>query len=119
MDDSVDRRKVFMRLTEKEKFDALYGMMTFANGKRAEDELKIEKIAETVEWIERELTGIAHRQTDTKQLSTSEKIDAALSKRSTGWLWYRDKVLPSTLATIQTAILLTLLYLTFGKDLHP
>jgi hypothetical protein len=102
-----DRRRVFMRLTEKERDAALWNMM-------------IDEISERVKLMARIIeleNNISYHKGDTIPLNTEQKIQIALEKKSVTWIWYRDKVLAPTLSTLHTLIILALLYFVFGGKL--
>lgn len=108
---TADRRRVFMRLTEKERFEALFEMMTANAANFAASSKLLADARRDIDYVQKELEGFSRRKDDT--LTTSEKINAALTTHNAGWLWYRDKVLPGTLTAIQTGIILAVLYLAF------
>lgn len=114
---TADRKIVFLHMTEKQKAETLWDMLNYANGQRAILEAKVADLRRDTDFIQRELDGIAHRKTDTVELDTTDKMNAVLDKRSAGWFWYRDKILPPTLAWIQTLIVGALLYFVFGGKL--
>lgn len=71
-------------------------------------------------FLKGEIRGIGHRKViagEEEQQTTTDKIKFELDKRSASWIWYRDKVLAGTLSTLQTFIVLALLYLAFAKDI--
>ncbi len=68
-------------------------------------------------FLKGEIRGIGHRRTSNADATTTDKINIAFERRFAAWAWYRDRVLPSTLSALQTAIFLAVLYLTFGR--HP
>jgi hypothetical protein len=118
MDDGISsRRYEFMRLTEKQRFERLFEVQVNMAANNAVNSKLLADALQDIQFIKGELDGIARRKEDT--LSTGERIDAALSKRNAGWLWYRDKILPGTLTAIQTGIVLALLYLAFGGTIPP
>jgi hypothetical protein len=112
MDNTSDRRRAFMRLTEKEKFETLFEMINFQAASRASDAKILADLRQDYEYMQGELDGINHRRGET--LDTSQKIRAELSRQNPGWIYYKDRVLPGTLTAIQTVILLAILYLAFG-----
>lgn len=115
VDDGSTRRYEFMKLTEKQRFERLFDIQINMAANRAVDSKLLADAIQDIQFVKGELDGISRRKEDT--LSTGERIDAALSKRNPVGKWYMDKVLPSTVATIQTAIVLALLYLAFGGKL--
>jgi hypothetical protein len=113
IDNDYDRRRAFMRSTEKERFEKLYDMhMTMV---RALDAQALIRMKDDIEYLKRELAGVSRRKDET--LTTYEKINAEMNKRNSGLRWYVDKVLPSTLAAIQTLIVMAVLYMAFGGKL--
>jgi len=112
MENYTDRRRVFMRLPEKDRFESLFEMLNNMAANRAVDVKLWADARSEIDYLKGEIEGISHRKGDT--LSTSDKINTELNKRSAGWAWYRDKVLPGTLTAIQTAIFLAIMYVAFG-----
>lgn len=102
--DETDRRRVFMRLTEKERDAALYNMLTDEISERV-------KLMAHVAELQAEVDGIGRRRDITLPIEqdTAEKIKAALAARFDTWAWFRDKVLPG----IITFIVMGILYLVF------
>jgi hypothetical protein len=115
MDNTSDRRRVFMRLSEKEKFETLFEMLTFQAANRVADVKLLAELRQDYEYMKQELDGINHRKIDT--LDTSQKIKLELNKRSFAWIWYRDHMLAGTLTIVQTTIVLAILYFVFGGKL--
>lgn len=104
MDNNVDRRKIFMRLTDRERDAALYNMLV--------DEIseRVKLMARIVE-LAAEVDGIGRRKDITIPVQdTTDKIKTYMASRFDAWVWFRDKVLPN----IITLIVLAILYLTFG-----
>jgi len=112
--DSIDRRRVFMRLPEKERDAALWNMLMDELSERVKLTTRVIALEDQYKFMKGEMDGIARRKTDTLQLNTQQKIDVALEKRSVTWIWYRDKVLAPTLSALHTLITLALLYFVFG-----
>jgi hypothetical protein len=112
--ESIDRRRTFMRLPDRERDAALWNMLMDEISERVKLIPRIIAIEDDIKYIKGELEGIAHRRSDTLELNTEQKIQAELQKQNAGWLWYRDKILPGTLMAIQTGIILAVLYLAFG-----
>lgn len=114
MDVLTDRRRVFLRLSEKEKFEALFNMLMDEIAERVKLQARVVTLQNENESMRTELDGIAHRKVQTLDvMNTSDKIRAELDKRSGAWVWYRDRVLPGTLTAIQTLIIMAVLYLAF------
>jgi hypothetical protein len=109
-----DRRRVFMRLPEKDKFETLFEMVTYqaANrvAERAQDITRIQEVEDTQKYMQGELEGIARRKTDTLELNTTDKMNAIVDKREAGFVWFRDKVLAPWLSYILTLITAALVY---------
>ena len=110
-----DRRRVFMRLTEKERFETLFEMTVTNSANYAALSKLLADARRDTDYIQNEIQGFTRRKDDT--LTTSEKINEALRSNNAGWLWYRDKVLPGTLTAIQTGIILAILYLAFRGNI--
>lgn len=108
--DDLDRRRVFMRLTEKDRDAALYNMVVDEISERV-------KLMARLTDLEVEVDGIGRRRDITQPIEqdTAEKIRAALAARFDSWVWFRDKVLPSLI----TFIVMGVLYLVFGGKLTP
>lgn len=118
MDMLSDRRRVFLRLPEKEKFETLFNILSDEISERVKLQARVLKLENDNETMQNELNGISHRRTTTLDvMNTSDKIRAELDKRSQAWVWYRDRILPGTLTAVQTLIVLAVLYLAFKGHL--
>ena len=76
-------------------------------------EKRIIELESEVVFLKGEIKGVGHR----KLQNTTDKINIAMERRFAAFVWYRDRVLPSTLSAVQTAIVLAILYLSFGGQL--
>lgn len=117
MDNDYDRQRAFMRLTERERFERLYTMLMNMAANQAVYVKNLADARADLDIYKRALDGISHRKDDT--LSTNEKIEQALSKQGIFLKWYAEKVLPSTVAAVQTIIVLAVLALAFGVKITP
>ena len=102
--ESIDRRRVFMRLPEKERAAALWNMLMDEISERVKLIPRIIALEDEIKYIKGELEGIAHRKSDTLEMNTEEKIQVELQKQSAGWIWLRDKVFAPWLSYILTII---------------
>lgn len=113
--DDSDQRKVFLRLSAREQIGMLWDMLAYVRSKQADNLNDHDRFEREINYIKREMSGISRRRENT--LTTSQKIDVELNKRSIMWLWYRDKILANTLSLIQATVVLGILYLVFGGKL--
>lgn len=111
MDESVDRRRVFLRLTERERFEALFDALAFQNQQRALLEKKVSGIEFEVDYLKTEIAGIGRRREGVA--TTQDKISFELARRFEFW----KPVLQRTIGDVLAVVVLTLLYLSFGGKL--
>jgi hypothetical protein len=110
--DELDRRRAFMRLSEKDRFERLFEMIVYASANQAVASKLLADLRTDFDYLKGEVEGIGYRKRDT--LDTDEKIHRQLEQQNAGWIWYKEKVLPGTLSTVQTLIVLAVLYFVFG-----
>jgi hypothetical protein len=116
-------RNVFLKsLSREEQLGMLYDMAQSNRGniksESANNKREHISMRDDIHFIKGEVEGIGRRHNNTDpSLSTSQKINQALSSRSASWIWYRDKVLAPTLAAVHTLIIMAILYLAFGGKL--
>lgn len=113
-------QQVFGRLSREDQLKTLHSMIAYVRSEQANDKRIILGLQEqvttlnsTIKYLEGELEGIGMRRTE-DTTTTSQKIQVAFSNQFAFLIWYRDKVLPSTVAAIQTIILTAILWLAFG-----
>lgn len=114
VNDPLDRRKVFMGLPSIERDAALWNMLIDEISERVKVMSRVTILENENQLLKRELEGISHRKSDTVPLNTEQKIQMVLEKKSVTWIWYRDRVLASTLSAVHTVIILAILYFVFG-----
>jgi len=115
MSDVTTSKKVFLSsLTREEQLGTLWDMCQSIRTEQATDRKERIKMREDMTYIKGEITGIARRNGNSPTMTTSQKIDVAITKKSAAWLWYRDRVLAATLAAVHTLVIMAILYLAFG-----
>lgn len=111
--DTLDRRKVFSRMTEKDRDMALFDMFSGELSERVKLEKRIIELENDNRFMKGTLEAISHRKTDTLEMDTTGKIKAFMASRFDVWMWFRDKVLPNVI----TFITMGILYLVFSGKL--
>lgn len=110
MDDVHDRRRVFLRLTERERFEALFDELMKERAERVKLDARLVVIEDENNYMQGEIEGISHRKKETLDLSTQDKIKAVLSDRWKFWV----PIFQHVISTIFTVIVLAILALAFG-----
>jgi len=117
--DTPTSKKVFLAgLAREEQLGTLWDMCQSIRSEQASDRKERINTRNEMTYLKGEVDGIGRRN-GRKQvtLTTSEKIDVAITKRSVVWIWYRDRVLAPTLAAVHTIVIMAILYLSFGGKL--
>ena len=109
-------KKVFLTgLTSEEQLGTIWDMCQSIRSEQASDRKERIDTRNEMTYLKGEVDGIAHRNGGKQiTLTTSQKIDVAITKRSVVWVWYRDRVLAPTLAAVHTLVIMAILYLAFG-----
>ncbi len=120
-DDAATIAKVsfLTQLSREEQLSTLWDLCQANRNEQARDKKEHVEIKKDLDFVRGEITGIGRRQNTNPSLTTSQKINSALEKRSVAWIWYRDKVLAPTLAAVHTLIIMALLYLAFSGGKLP
>ncbi len=118
-DDAITVAKVsfLTQLTREEQLSTLWDLCQSNRNEQVKDKKEHVEIKKDLDFVRGEITGIGRRQNTSPSLTTSQKINTALEKRSIAWVWYRDKVLAPTLSAVHTLIIMAILYLAFGGKL--
>ena len=106
---TIDRRRLFMRLPEKERDAALWNMLVDEISERVKLNAEIVLMKRDIENIQRELNGISHRKSDTLNLNTEQKIQKALKEQSSITEFYLKTFLVPSLQFIHTATIMAII----------
>lgn len=109
---NIDPKNSFLRMTDQEKMAALYDMVTFIRNDMANLKKNIIEIRNDFETFQRETRKVRQmrEEREAEEETTIDKIEKVLSKRFDAWVYFRDRILP----TILTLIITALLYVAFG-----
>ena len=105
---TIDRRRMFMRLPEKERDAALWNMLIDEISERVKLFRRIIELEETIKYLQGEIEGISHRKSDTLNLNTEQKIEKALKERSTITEFYLKTFLIPSLQFLHTASIIAI-----------
>lgn len=102
----------FLRMTDQEKMAALYDMISFIRNDVAMVKKSFIELRNDFDTFQRETRSVRQMREEKEQNeeTTIDKIEKVLSKRFDAWVYFRDRILP----TILTLIITALLYVTFG-----
>ena len=109
MDESADRRRVFLRLTERERFETLFDMLSYSNSERVKLDARVVELENWNHHLQGELDGISHRRIDTPQMTTEDRIKVAISQQFKGWQFYLSTFLIPSLQLMHTALFIALI----------
>jgi len=112
-----DAKKVFINMPVDEQTKTLYDMVLFLRSQQASGQKEHVDFKDDIKYLKRELRGIGRRAADEKTLTTTEKIEFAIKKRSFWLEWFRDKVLPNLVTWFLIIVLTGILYTSFGGKL--
>ena len=113
--DPTTSKSVFLKsLSRDEQLGTLFEWCQSNTSRQAKDIREHDGIKKDINFLKGEIQGIGRRNNGDPSLTTSQKIDVAITSRSASWIWYRDKVLAPTLAAVHTLIIMAILYLAFG-----
>lgn len=109
---NVDPKMSFLRMSDQEKMAALYDMISFIRNDVASVKKNDIELRNDFDVFQRETRSVrrAREEKEEREETTIDKIEKVLSKRFDAWVYFRDRILPTILTLIITAIL----YVVFG-----
>lgn len=114
MSEPSTSKQVFLSsLSREEQLGTLWDMYQAVSNRQSKDTKEHIAIKNDLHFLKGEVAGIGRRNGH-PTLTTSQKIDVAITKRSAALIWYRDKVLAPTLSALHLLIVMAILYLAFG-----
>jgi len=113
--ENKDARRAFFAMSSQDQRETFYDMLVFIRSQQAQRDKTIANIRSDIQALERAFRQVGRR-ADAPTLTTSQKIDVALSKTTfyVAWVWFRDKVLPNLVTSILLVVIMALLYTAFG-----
>lgn len=99
-------------MSDQEKMAALYDMISFIRNDVASVKKNDIELRNDFDVFQRETRSVrrAREEKEEREETTIDKIEKVLSKRFDAWVYFRDRILPTILTLIITAIL----YVVFG-----
>ncbi len=112
-----DQRRVFMGMARPDQLATLWDQDAYFRGELAKKDIQVIALQDDLKFIKGELAGMGRRNTRDETLTTTQKFNSMMERRFVWWVWYRDRVLASTLSAVHTLIIMAILYLAFGGRL--
>jgi len=113
-----DTRKVFLAMTEEDKWLAVLGMIAFNLNQQVTFQKEVRERADQRIRMERELGEKLHVSLgggdDDDTLTTTQKVQAVITAQYGGFIKYFLDIFKSILTTVLTIVTIALLYFIFG-----